>query len=162
VDETFLGTDPEAVANMKRKATWSEKMKVLSLADRASDQARSFVVDSLSAKGVAPILSENIAKEARLLTDEAPRYIGHGRKFRDHQLVNHKKEEWVSPTDPSVHTNTVEGYFSVFKRGMKGVYQHASKRHLHRYMAEFNFRYSNRIALRVDDPATRRQSPTRS
>ena len=74
VDETFLGTDPDAVAKMKRKrkTTWSEKMKVLSLVDRASGQARSFVVDTLSAKDVAPILSENIAKEARLLTDEAP------------------------------------------------------------------------------------------
>lgn len=153
VDETFIGTDPDAVANMKRqrKTTWSEKMKVLSLVDRRSGQARSFVVDSLGAKDLAPILAENIAKEARLLTDEAPRYVGHGRKFRDHQSVHHKKEEWVSPTDPTVHTNTVEGYFSVFKRGMKGVYQHASKRHLHRYMAEFDFRYSNRVKLGVND-----------
>lgn len=60
---------------------------------------------------------------------------------------------YVSASDPTVHTNTVEGFFSVFKRGMRGVYQHASKRHLHRYAAEFDFRYSNRIALGIDDQA---------
>ncbi|MGE3142594.1 MAG: transposase, partial [Hyphomonadaceae bacterium] len=92
-------------------------------------------------------------KEARLLTDEAPRYKGHGKRFRAHGSVNHAKEEYVSRADPTVHTNTVEGYFSIFKRGMRGVYQHATKRHLHRYMAEFDFRYSNRIALGIDDQA---------
>jgi len=153
VDETFIGTDPDAVAQMKskRKTTWSEKMKVLSLVDRDSGQARSFVVDSLGAKDVAPILAENIAKEARLLTDEAPRYIGHGRKFRAHGSVHHKKEEWVSREDPTVHTQNIESFYSVFKRGMRGVYQHASKRHLHRYMAEFDFRYGNRIARGIND-----------
>ena len=151
VDETFLGTDPMRRKHEAQAQDHLVRDEVLSLVDRASGPARSFVVDTLSAKDVAPILSENIAKEARLLTDEAPRYVGHGRKFRDHQSVHHKKEEWVSPTDPTVHTNTVEGFFSVFKRGMKGVYQHASKRHLHRYMAEFDFRYGNRVALGVDD-----------
>jgi hypothetical protein len=56
-----------------------------------------------------------------------------------------------SRTDPTVHTNTVEGFYSIFKRGMRGVYQHCSKKHLHRYAAEFDFRYSNRVALGVDD-----------
>ncbi len=155
VDETFIGRDPDAIAKMTRNrpTTWSEKIKVLSLVDRASGQARSFVVDSLGAKEVAPILAANIAKEARLLTDEANRYKGHGRMFRAHASVNHKAEEYVSRTDRTVHTNTIEGYFSIFKRGMRGVYQHASKRHLHRYMAEFDFRYSNRVALGVDDSA---------
>ena len=155
VDETFIGKDPDAIANMKRerKTTWSEKMKVLSLVDRESGAARSFVVDTLGAKDIAPILGANISKEARLLTDEAPRYIGHGLNFRDHKSVNHKADEWVSRTDPIIHTNTIEGYFSIFKRGMKGIYQHAAKRHLHRYMAEFDFRYSNRIALGIDDQA---------
>ena len=68
-----------------------------------------------------------------------------------HGTVNHAKEEYVSPADRSIHSNTVEVYFSVFKRGMKGVYQHCSKKHLHRYLAEFDFRYSNRVALGVDD-----------
>ena len=153
IDETFIGRDLDAIAKMKRRRppTWSEKMKVLSLVDRTSGQARSFVVDSLSAKDVAPILSANIAKEPRLLSDEAPRYIGHGRQFREHGSVNHAADEYVSRTDPTVHTNNIEGFFSIFKRGMRGTYQHASKRHLHRYMAEFDFRYSARIRLGVND-----------
>ena len=71
--------------------------------------------------------------------------------FASHVSVNHGAEEYVSLADPTVHTNTIEGYFSIFKRGMKGVYQHASKKHLHRYMAEFDFRYSHRVALGVND-----------
>lgn len=65
--------------------------------------------------------------------------------------VNHGKEEYVRKGDPVVHTNTVENFYSVFKRGMRGTYQHCAKRHLHRYAAEFDFRYSNRAALGVDD-----------
>lgn len=126
---------------------------MLTLVDRASGRARSFVVDNLKGETLIPILEENIAKEARLLTDEAPRYIGHGKRFAAHGSVNHAKDEYVSRDDATIHTNTVEGYFSIFKRGMKGVYQHASKRHLHRYVAEFDFRYSNRIKLGGDDVA---------
>ena len=85
------------------------------------------------------------------MTDEAPHYGPIGRQFIDHGVVNHSREEYVSLTDQTVHTNTIEGYFSIFKRGMKGVYQHCGKKHLHRYMAEFDFRYSNRVALGVDD-----------
>ena len=74
-----------------------------------------------------------------------------GRGFADHGVVNHSHGEYVSRLDPTVHTNTVEGFYSVFKRAMRGVYQHCAKRHLHRYMAEFDFRYSERIALGVND-----------
>jgi hypothetical protein len=61
--------------------------------------------------------------------------------------VKHTAEEHVR----DVHTNSAEGYFSIFKRGMKGVYQHCQEKHLHRYLAEFDFRYNNRIALGVND-----------
>lgn len=71
----------------------------------------------------------------------------------DHKSVNHSKEEYVSRLGPSVHTNTVEGFYSIFKRGMKGVCQHCAQRHLHRYVAEFDFRYSNRAAVGVSDLA---------
>ena len=67
--------------------------------------------------------------------------------------MRHGVSEYVSFTDPTVHTNTIEGYFSIFKRGMKGVYQHCSKKHLHRYLAEYDFRYNNREALGVNDAA---------
>jgi hypothetical protein len=152
IDETFIGHDPDARPTPKHaNPSWVEKIKVLSLVDRRSGRARSFVVDTLGAADLDPIIADNIAREARLLSDEAKRYIGHGKKFRAHASVNHGKDEYVSKDDPSIHINTVEGYFSIFKRGMRGVYQHASKRHLHRYLAEFDFRYSNRIALGSND-----------
>lgn len=129
------------------------KNRVLSLVDRDTGRARSFVVDNFKAETVAPILTANIAREARLMTDEARHYIAIGREFAAHETVNHGQDEYVRRSDPTVHTNTIEGYYSVFKRGMKGVYQHCSKKHLHRYMAEFDFRYSARSGLGVDDNA---------
>ena len=150
VDETFIGFEPGTV---KAKAGSGHKMKVLSLVDRESGQARSMVVDNLRLATLGPILEANISREARFMTDEAThyRYIGHN--FSDHASVNHGRGEYVSKMDRTVHTNTIEGYFSIFKRGMKGVYQHAAKRHLHRYLAEFDFRYSNRVALGIGDVA---------
>lgn len=82
------------------------------------------------------------------MTDQANAYRGIGRQFASHESVDHGREEWVRG---AAHTNTVEGFYSIFKRGMRGIYQHCSERHLHRYLAEFDFRYSNRIALGVDD-----------
>ena len=72
----------------------------------------------------------------------------------DHETVNHSKDEYVRREgDRLISTNSVEGYYSIFKRGMKGVYQHCKEKHLHRYLSEFDFRYSNRIALGIDDVA---------
>ena len=105
-------------------------------------------MDTLSAKALAPILSENIVKEARLMTDEATHYTRIGREYADHGVVAHTKGEYGRG---EIHTNTIEGFFSIFKRGMKGVYQHCGKRHLHRYMAEFDFRYNHRSANGVED-----------
>jgi transposase-like protein len=150
IDETYLGKNPDARTDVKRK-NWLQKNAVLTLVDRDSGRARSMVVDGLNAAKVAEILSENVAKEARLRTDEARFYITPARAYAEHGVVAHAREEYVSRTDPSVHTNTVEGFYSVFKRGMKGVYQHCAKRHLHRYAAEFDFRYSNRVALGIND-----------
>jgi len=147
VDETFIGTEPGAV----KKRGAGHKMKVLTLVDRETGRAKSMVLDDLKAETVAPILRENIAKEAALMTDEANRYVALGKEFASHDVVNHGRDEYVRYGSPMITTNTVEGYFSVFKRGMRGVYQHCSKKHLHRYMAEFDFRYSERSALGVDD-----------
>ena len=82
------------------------------------------------------------------MTDESGIYRRAHQDFASHEFVTHSKDEYVRG---HVHTNTVEGFFSIFKRGMKGVYQHCAEHHLHRYLAEFDFRYSNRIALGVDD-----------
>src|SRR5208282_3506433 len=126
---------------------------ILSLIDRESGEARSAVIDDVTAKTIFPILKENIAKEARVMTDDAGQYTYLKDHFGEHGVVCHSKGEYVSFTDPSIHTNTVEGFFSIFKRGMKGVYQHCGKQHLHRYLAEFDFRYSKRVAKGIDDSA---------
>lgn len=143
-DETFIGREP----GKPKKRAYHHKMKVLSLVDRETKQVRSVVVDDLKPDTVNPILAANIAKEASLYTDEAGHYVKLGKDFIEHQITSHRQGEYVCGI---VHTNTVEGYFSVFKRGMKGVYQHYGKQHLHRYLAEFDFRYNNRVKLGVCD-----------
>jgi hypothetical protein len=102
------------------------------------------VIDNVDAKTIVPILQENIDREARVMTDEAGQYAHIDEHFSEHGVVVHSNSEYVSKTDHTVHTNTVEGYFSILKRGMKGIYQHCAKHHLHRYLAEFDFRYTNR------------------
>ncbi|WP_424975284.1 IS1595 family transposase [Dinoroseobacter sp. S124A] len=152
VDETFIGKEP-GVVKAKNARGGSHKMKVLTLVDRDTKQAKSIVVDDLRKSTLIPILQDNIAKEAFVLTDEASQYqgIGAGRVFEAHDWTNHSAGEYVRYEAPEVHTNTVEGFYSIFKRGMKGVYQHCGKQHLHRYAAEFDFRYNNRKANGVDD-----------
>ncbi|MGO9021021.1 MAG: IS1595 family transposase [Syntrophobacteraceae bacterium] len=149
-DETFLWNDPDLPVP---KGGSSNKNKILSLIDRESGEARSMVIKDLKAKTIVPILEENIAKEARVMTDDASQYDQLKDHFSDHGVVHHRQGEYVSLSDPSVHTNTVESYFSIFKRGMRGVYQHCEKQHLHRYLAEFDFRYSKRLSKGVDDTA---------
>lgn len=148
-DETYIGREP-GVPVTKGGA---HKMKVLSLIDRETGRARSMVMDQVNSKTVAAAVTENMAVEARLVTDEASWYLRAGKTVANHGAVNHGKGEYVSRCDRTIHTNTVEGFFSIFKRGMKGVYQQCDKKHLHRYLAEFDFRYSNRMALGIGDVA---------
>lgn len=152
-DETFIGKDgnqPSSKTKGKRRGV-GDKNKVLSLVDRDTGRVRSFVIKDLRLSTIAPILLENIAYEACLMTDEAGVYRSVAGEFRLHKSVNHSQEEYVSKFHPQWHTNTIEGFYSIFKRGMRGVYQHCSSQHLHRYMAEFDFRYSNRIKTGCDD-----------
>ncbi|MBI3675944.1 MAG: IS1595 family transposase [Proteobacteria bacterium] len=121
--------------------------KIVALVERGGP-ARSFVVDSVDKATVRNILFTNADRKSTLMTDEASVYPAAGANFADHQTVNHSEYEYARGT---ASTNTVEGYFSIFKRGMKGVYQHCSEAHLHRYLAEFDFRYSHRAALEIDD-----------
>lgn len=150
VDEAFFGTDPDNPPLTKHRRS-GNKMKILTLVERETGRARSVVINDLSPQTILPILEANMAAEARLMTDAAGQYRGIGHMFAFHGVVNHTMGEYVSRANPNIHTNTIEGYFSVFKRGMRGVYQKASKKHLHRYMAEFDFRYSNRSALGCED-----------
>jgi transposase-like protein len=149
-DETFIGRDPDAAPS---KMAIRNMNAVMTLIDRDTGRARSQVMDvsEINAANIAGILSANVAREARLMTDEGKHYIPAGKAFADHQSVAHGRGEYVRRQEPEVHSNTVEGFYSIFKRGMKGVYQHCSKKHLHRYAAEFDFRYSNRSALGIED-----------
>jgi transposase-like protein len=143
-DETFIGRVP----GVPVKTSYHHKMKVLALVDRTTGRARSMVVDELTIATVTPILRDNLAKEAILHTDEAKHYRQPAKEFAGHGVVEHSAGEYGRG---EVHTNTIEGYFSIFKRGMKGVYQHCGQCHLHRYLAEYDFRYSNRSANGVED-----------
>jgi transposase-like protein len=152
VDETYIGRDHTIKPKgEKRGRGFHHKNKVLSLVDRNSGQARSFVVDHVDSKTLGPIVRANLAREARLMTDENRAYTLVGREFAAHAIVSHQSGEYVNKHWPGMHTNTIESFFSVFKRGMKGVYQHCAHNHLHRYLAEFDFRYNNRKALGVED-----------
>ena len=147
VDETFIGHKHKKAEGARG---YAHKNAMLTLVDRTTGQSKSFVVDNVKASTLLPILRENIAKEAIVYTDEAKQYTKVGANFAEHDFTTHSKGEYVRG---NVHTNTIEGYFSIFKRGMKGVYQHCGKQHLHRYAAEFEFRYNNRVANGVDDSA---------
>jgi hypothetical protein len=103
-------------------------------------------------RAVEKIVTENIARESRLHTDESRLYFNASDLFEAHETVTHSRKEYVRYEDGRViHTNSAEGYFSIFKRGMRGIYQHCAEKHLHRYLAEFDFRYSNRASLGIND-----------
>lgn len=145
-DETFIGRLEGIQKRVKGSGT---KNTVLTLVERGGN-ARSFHVEGHRRHDVEGILLANIKKDTALMTDEANHYTAVGKNFASHDTVNHSQDEYVRG---HITTNTVEGFYSIFKRGMKGVYQHCKERHLHRYLAEFDFRYSNRMALGVNDTA---------
>jgi hypothetical protein len=125
-DETYIGRLEGQPKNSKDGA--AHKNIVLTLVERGGS-ARSFHIDSTSIADIAPILNANISRESRLMTDEARHYMEPGREYASHEAVNHTAKECVRV---EITTNTVEGYYSIFKRGMKGIYQHCAEKHLHR------------------------------
>jgi hypothetical protein len=170
-DETYFGTKEEVTKRTIRgKPSLSSKRAVLALVERGG-RVRTFHVDRADVATVGKLVAENIDRESVLYTDESVLYTKVGREFDRHATVKHSAGEYVryelgkvrtiEETDnvlklrrahrAIIHTNTVENVFSVFKRGMKGVYQPCSEKHLHRYLAEFDFRYNNRSALGVED-----------
>jgi transposase-like protein len=142
-DETYIGRKK----GTKKYRGYEHKRAVLTLVER-DGSARSFHIQQATVKTVTPILQANINRETALMTDEAGPYYRVGKSFARHETINHAEKEYARG---DVSTNTVEGYFSIFKRGMKGVYQHCGEKHLHRYLAEFDFRYNNRASLKVTD-----------
>lgn len=157
VDETIYGraaTHPKGRRFPNRKIVNSaHKNVILSLVERGG-RVRSYHVSGSTVAEVIPIVTANVAKETAVMTDAAQMYKFRLRDaFASHDRVDHTKGEYAryEKGRPVITTNTVENYFSVFKRGMRGTYQHCKEKHLHRYLAEFDFRYNNRVALGVDD-----------
>jgi transposase-like protein len=150
IDETFIG---RKAGVPKAKAAHWHKNAVLTLVERGGG-ARSFHVGSVTKEEILPIVRKNLDRESHVMTDEAARYAKLGDEFADHHAVDHSRGEYGyidRATGVKVNTNTLEGFYSIFKCGMKGIYQHCSEKHLHRYLAEFDFRYSHRSKLGVED-----------
>jgi transposase-like protein len=148
----FVEADETYVGGKARNRAFKEpppKEAVMSLVERKG-QVRSFHlrVANVTAETVKPIIAEVLSTDSHFRTDESGIYWKIGETFASHRTVNHAASEYVRV---DAHTNTVEGYFSIFKRGIYGVYHHVSQEHLKRYLCEFDFRYNYRIALGFND-----------
>lgn len=156
-DETYYGPKAEkrTVTTSGRPFTKggrsgpSNKRAILGLVERGGS-VRTFHVVQANQYNVASLVTANVARESKLFTDESRLYHGMGGHFAGHESVKRSAGEYVRG---EVHSNTIENYFSVFKRGMRGTYQHCAEKHLHRYLAEFDFRHNRRVAFGVNDIA---------
>jgi hypothetical protein len=154
VDETYHGKTAEswtrketrAARKAKTRIEKPKKRMVVALVERSGKVRSRHIAGEMfeQVKGQLALIS----RDAHLMTDESSMYNLVGKDFASHGRVNHSKKEYVRGI---ATTNTVEGFFSIFKRGMTGVYQHCGEQHLHRYLSEFDFRYNNRVALKIDD-----------
>jgi transposase-like protein len=149
-DETFWGQNPDAPPN---RMAIRNMNAIMTLVDRDTGRARSEVMKNLDAASIGKVFRENVEREARIYTDDARHYKPVGAQYAEHETVNHSAGEFYRRGNPTIHTQTVENYYSVFKRGMRCTYQWCSRAHLHRYCREFDFRYSHRAALGIDDAA---------
>ena len=149
VDETYVGgSETNKHANKRRPVRGRQgKEAVVTLVERGGF-ARSFHVANVTAKTLGRVIFTNADRKSHLMTDGANPYRTIGRQFRYHDSVDHGLGEYARG---KAHSNTVEGYFSILKRGVYGTFHHVSEAHLHRYLAEFDFRYNTRSALGVDD-----------
>jgi transposase-like protein len=150
IDETFVGGLEKNKHRSKRQHVGTGgagKEAVFSLVERGG-RVRSHHVPAVTAATLRPIITAQVHKATFVMTDEGATAKSLGRAFENHGSVNHSIGEYVRG---EIHTNTIEGYFSIFKRGINGVYHHVSQQHLKRYLVEFDFRYNERIALGVND-----------
>ena len=136
VDETYWGNIP----GMPKRHAWHHKEKIVSLVER-DGSARSFHVETVNIATLKPMLMSNVAEDTRIVTDNASYYDWTDREFANHESVNHLLHEYARG---DVTTNTVEGFFSILKRGLIGTYHHVRRDHLNAYLHEFDFRYNTR------------------
>lgn len=155
-DETYYGkaeAPVERSRNARRKPTKGGrsgpggKRPIVALVERGGE-VRAVHMRKVTADNVGAVLLQHADDKSRLHTDESNLYPAVGAEFASHETVRHSRKEYVRG---DVHTNSIEGFFGVFKRGMRGVYQHCGEQHLQRYLNEFSFRYSHRAKLGVDD-----------
>jgi transposase-like protein len=142
-DETYVG-------GKRKKGEWKKSgfkgapsdhmAPVVALVQRGGS-VRAFPMERVTAENLHAVLKENVDPSARIMTDESKVYTGVDKHFASHETVNHSAGEYVRG---DVTTNSAEGFFGIFKRGINGVYHHVSKKHLHRYTTEFEFRYNAR------------------
>lgn len=150
-DETYVGGKEQNKHRNKRMAkrdVFGGKEAVLALVERGG-AVRSFHVANVTAKTLRPLVVKSVSRQSHLMTDGARMYVRVGQEFAAHSAVDHVTGEYVR--EGVHHSNTVENYFSILKRGINGTFLHVSEAHLHRYLAEFDFRYSNRSGLGVND-----------
>src|SRR6266480_316466 len=154
-DETYYGRiKGRMFGKGKGFGGGDHKHKILSLVER-DGSARSFHIANVDHRNLKPILLSQVAQNTHLMTDGAHHYQAVGREFSEHESVNHTQGEYARPSRRTgfvAHTNTVESFFGLLKRGLVGTYHHVSEKHLQRYVTEFDFRFSNRMALGVNDP----------
>lgn len=156
-DETYFGNKPRAKrrtvstgSEKKMTGPWN-KRPIVALIERGG-QVRAFHVEHANLESVTKIVRGNVAKDSALHTDESRLYDRVGTEFAEHKAVNHGEKEYGRYEDGKlVTTNTIESFFSIFKRGMRGVYQQCDEKHLHRYVAEFDFRHNYRASLGYSD-----------
>jgi transposase-like protein len=149
-EEKFVEADESYVGGKARNKAYGpppKKMAVFTLVERGGE-SRSKHVSDVTAETIRPLIVTAASRKSHLRTDESGVYWSVGEEFKTHQTVVHSADEYVRG---DAHTNTVEGYFAILKRGIYGTYHHVSEAHLHRYLAEFDFRYSNRSKLGIED-----------
>ena len=150
VDETYVGgkqTNMHKNKRLPKDLEMDRKQAVVTLVER-NGAARSFHMANVTSKNLRTAIVTNADRASNLMTDGFAAYQGIGREFASHAAVNHQRGEYVRGT---AHSNTAENFFSILKRGVIGTYHHVSEAHLSRYLAEFDFRYSNRSGLGVND-----------
>lgn len=140
VDETYVGGAGRGLGN-KFKGRGTIKAPVVALVER-DGRVKSRYVDRVTGANLKGIIRENVETSATIMTDDFKSYKGLNKEFYAHKVVEHRKKIYSKPG--GIHTNTIEGYFSILKRGITGVYQHVGKQHLQNYLSEFDFRYNSR------------------